>query len=338
MGECFTLHEPQIPSSSRASSPFPFMEDFLFSGLPSHTYTFQLKALDTIHLPEFKGSTFRGSFGHAFKKVVCTFGQKACDDCLLHHTCAYSYIFETTPPAAADRMRKYLRAPHPFIIEPPLEKKRQYLAGETLRFDLVLVGRGNLYLPYFVYAFQEVGNVGIGSGKGKFSLQSIALGDRLIYEGDTGVLLPVAEPVVSGDADSDLTATCVDLQFVSPTRLQLGTRLVHQPTFQDIFRILVRRISMLSYFHCGGDLDLDFRGLIERSAAIQSENSRIEWWDWERYSARQDKRIMMGGFVGAITYRGGLGEFLPFLRAGELLHLGKGTVFGMGKYLLGEVS
>ena len=33
-------------------------------------FQFFLKALDCINLPVYKGSTFRGGFGHAFKKVV----------------------------------------------------------------------------------------------------------------------------------------------------------------------------------------------------------------------------------------------------------------------------
>jgi len=40
----------------------------------------------------------------------------------------------------------------------------------------------------------------------------------------------------------------------------------------------------------------------------------------------------MGGFLGEITFEGELTEFLPFLKLGEYLHIGKGTVYGLGKY------
>ena len=52
---------------------------------------------------------------------------------------------------------------------------------------------------------------------------------------------------------------------------------------------------------------------------------------WERYSNRQEKRLKMGGFMGDITFEGELAEFLPFLRLGEYLHVGKGTVYGLGE-------
>jgi CRISPR/Cas system endoribonuclease Cas6 (RAMP superfamily) len=41
-----------------------------------------------------------------------------------------------------------------------------------------------------------------------------------------------------------------------------------------------------------------------------------------------------GGFVGDATFEGDLAEFLPALRLGELVHVGKGTTFGLGKYRL----
>jgi len=56
--------------------------------------------------------------------------------------------------------------------------------------------------------------------------------------------------------------------------------------------------------------------------------------DIERYSRRQERRIPMGGLVGSVTYRGPLDEFLPWLALGEHVHVGKNTVFGMGKYRL----
>ncbi len=44
----------------------------------------------------------------------------------------------------------------------------------------------------------------------------------------------------------------------------------------------------------------------------------------------------MGGFVGEATFSGDISEFLPFLKLGEYLHIGKGTVYGLGKYEIKE--
>ena len=41
--------------------------------------------------------------------------------------------------------------------------------------------------------------------------------------------------------------------------------------------------------------------------------------------------MKMGGFVGEITLEGDLNPFSELLRAAEVVHVGKGTTFGLGK-------
>jgi hypothetical protein len=113
-----------------------------------------------------------------------------------------------------------------------------------------------------------------------------------------------------------------------------GEALTPQPEFHILIRTLLRRLSNLAYFHCGTELDLNFRGLITAAEQIETVHSDLRWYDWERYSTRQDARMKLGGFVGTVTYRGDLLPFLPLLRLGEVVHIGKGTSFGLGKYVI----
>jgi hypothetical protein len=53
-------------------------------------------------------------------------------------------------------MRKYTVAPHPFILEPSVNNQRTYKEGEDLSFGLTLIGRATDYLPYFIYALDEL--------------------------------------------------------------------------------------------------------------------------------------------------------------------------------------
>ncbi len=61
-------------------------------------FSFNLKVLESLILPSYKGSTLRGGFGYAFKKVVCVIKDKECHNCILKEKCIYSYVFETPPP------------------------------------------------------------------------------------------------------------------------------------------------------------------------------------------------------------------------------------------------
>ena len=76
--------------------------------------------------------------------------------------------------------------------------------------------------------------------------------------------------------------------------------------------------------------------ILKEAETIETADNALRWHDWERYSTRQGVRMKMGGLVGEIRYSGNLGPFLPFLKAGEVLHVGKGTSFGLGRYSVVE--
>jgi CRISPR-associated endoribonuclease Cas6 len=133
----------------------------------------------------------------------------------------------------------------------------------------------------------------------------------------------------SGSPDSGL----LTLDFKTPARLIYNGHLTLDLEFHMLIRQLLRRISLLSYFHCGIDMsDWDFKGIIEKAKEVAVKKSNLKWYEWERYSARQDTRLNMGGFVGEISFEGDIEPFMPLINAGEVLHVGKGTGFGLGRY------
>jgi CRISPR/Cas system endoribonuclease Cas6 (RAMP superfamily) len=126
------------------------------------------------------------------------------------------------------------------------------------------------------------------------------------------------------------------IRLLTMTRLKHDNRFVTSLPFHVLVRGLLRRISSLMYFHQGEELDVDFAGLIARATQVETLSEDTRWVDWDRYSGRRDARITLGGLVGTVTYAGDLNEFWPLLKIGEYVHVGKGAVFGMGKYRLEE--
>ena len=320
--------------------------------LKYNLFKLNLQPSETITMPPYKGSTIRGAFGVAFKRVVCALRRQSCDDCLLNSRCVYSYVFETKPKEKLSIFGKMAHIPRPYVIEPPLEDKTEYKPDEILSFRLVLIGKATQYLPYFIYAFQELGRSGIGKGRGKFALEEVFNinedGQRSIYHINSGTLLPV-EPqridlkkavknLLSG-WNSLNTIPELTLKFLTPTRIKYQRHLVGKPEFHVLIRQLLRRIFLLWYFHSDESVDDDLNSLkdyhqrlINMATAVEAISENLRWIDWERYSHRQHARMRLGGFTGEITYKNVSEHFLPFLRAGEILHIGKGTAFGLGKF------
>lgn len=299
---------------------------------------FRLKmvAVDRLRLPPYKGSTFRGAFGHTFKKLVCVKRDLGCSTCLICDRCVYYYVFET-PFSGEGDPRGYAFAPHPFVIKPPEETREIYEPETEFEVGLVLVGRALDYLPYFIYAFEEMGCRGLGADRGKAALKRvIALGsgeEQCIYQADTGRLVP-AYPVCVGPPDVGKIGTRLRLRLRTPLRLKTEGRYAGEITFALLVRSLLRRASDLARFHCGAELALDYRHWIEQAEKIRVAEVRVRWRDWERYSQRQERKITLGGLVGEVEFAGEWSPFLPLLRLGADLHVGKGTVFGLGRYEL----
>ncbi|MBC8232906.1 CRISPR system precrRNA processing endoribonuclease RAMP protein Cas6, partial [bacterium] len=63
-------------------------------------------------------------------------------------------------------------------------------------------------------------------------------------------------------------------------------------------------------------------------------NDSLNWKTWWRYSGRQKQRMNWGGLVGELDFVGELSEFLPYIRLGEYVHVGKSATFGLGQYQL----
>jgi len=297
-----------------------------------------------LSLPVYKGSTLRGGFGNAFKRISCSLRENDCRTCLLRTSCPYAYIFETAPPPGSEALRNFENIPRPFVLEPPLEDKTEYAAGEKLVFNLILVGKAIGYLPYFIVAFRELGEIGIGRMRKKYRLADIwavnpinneseivyHAGDQLVRNVDLAVHSDIGKiPDVSNDTPNTRR---VGLEFQTMTRIKFEEKFVQRVEFHMLIRNLLRRLSSLAYFHHGWELELDFAGLIERAAEVRLVKTDTRWMDWERYSSRQDSKMNLGGVVGRVEYEGDLGEFVPLLKLGELVHVGKGAVFGMGKY------
>ncbi|MEA3465943.1 MAG: CRISPR system precrRNA processing endoribonuclease RAMP protein Cas6 [Thermodesulfobacteriota bacterium] len=288
---------------------------------------------DQARLPVYKGSTFRGAFGSALKKVVCAVRKQQCDDCLLRSRCVYARTFERF-----DDSNSYNQAakPHPYIIEPPPEEKVDYAVGDFFNFNLILLGEFNDYLPYYIYAFEQMGQQGIGkriNGKrARFKLLSVSQGEHEIYHHQQRQL---QDNMQLENLQFDPIAGCdpmtLQVECITPLRLKSNNRFSTAITFEILVRAMLRRIS--SIFNCYGDgePDVDYRGLVAAAGEIVVCNDNLHWQDWKRYSNRQEKTMLMGGHIGTITFSGDIAPYLPLFALAQKLHIGKQTAFGLGK-------
>ncbi len=303
-------------------------------------YRIQLRAITTVRLPRFKGSTLRGAFGFAFRDLACSQRNCECSKCLLSSVCAFAYVFATGPVPGAGRFKSLESVPRPFLFEPPPGEAVTYQPGQAFEFGLTLFGRGIDYLPYFIISFKELADKGLGIGRGRAHLERVSSDGRLVFEASDNMIRPTGNSLDAVEAlarmrarlDGRLPTETLRVRFETPTRLKHADHLTDSPAFAVLVRALLRRASALASLHGGRDLGLDYRAMIEKAEAVRLERDETIWVDLERYSARQDTRMKLGGIVGEAEYAGDLAPFVPLLAVGEWTHVGKNATFGLGKY------
>ena len=222
------------------------------------------------------------------------------------------------------------------MIEPPLSTATSFVNNDPFNFDLLLLGDINNSLAYFIYAFEQMGNIGIGkriNGKrGRFSLEEVRRGDNLLYSSANNTLRHESGNRIMKIGDPQLIGSArLRLSLITPLRLKFENRLRAELPFHVLVRAMLRRVSSLFSCYGQGEPALDYRGMIKRAQDVEIVNSGLEWYDWRRYSFRQDKSMLMGGMAGTITYEGDFGEYMPLIDICTEVHIGKQTSFGLGK-------
>jgi hypothetical protein len=311
---------------------------------------FHLKAIHDSELPSWKGSLLRGAFGHALKKTVCTMrpGQR-CDDCMLRFQCAYTRIFETFITEQPPPFLKGLdSSPRPFIFEPH-DSNKFYKENDILWFDLILIGNAVDFMPYLVFSIFQMGHSGLGVRRHLFDLSAAYCFQpesedqnqqsdpnanwRMLYDGESQRILftPLPQQLHCGNS-ATAPANDITLKFLTQTRLKFGDSLAIDFTFRMLVFKMLRRVLELAYFYSAqAEINWEFHDLLVAANEVQIAKRNLQWVDYDRYSNRQQTKMKLGGFVGDLRLEGVLAPFWDLLNYSEVLHVGKGTTFGLGR-------
>jgi hypothetical protein len=137
------------------------------------------------------------------------------------------------------------------------------------------------------------------------------------------VLAPLPWPLAS-------PADGCRLEFPAPLRLMRHRRLIDQPALPDLVIAALRRIHALAGAPAE-PLWADRAAWLDLARRIPSRTWVGHRLDLVRYSGSQQRELEMHGVTGSLDLPGGPGPLEPLLAAATWLHLGKGTVLGLGQ-------
>ncbi|EQD76969.1 hypothetical protein B1B_01339 [mine drainage metagenome] len=230
-------------------------------------------------------------------------------------------------------MRRYEHVPHPFTLR--FEQAEEVTRGHLI---LTLFGHGTRQLPIFLYAFEQAvcGERGIAGNH--MTLDGV---DQVMPEGPVRIYTPGGslKPLPLHVPTMPSVPMNVRLVLQTPMRLKReGHRVgVTDFRFADLFGNLLRRISMLTYFHTDTPLETDFRALMDAASAVEIQ-AQLSWREQPRYSRRQGTEMSLGGVVGELEVRDtDLSPFWPYLWLGQWTHAGTAASMGLGHYWIASL-
>lgn len=314
--------------------------------LTIHHLRFTSVATAPLELDQHSGAAIRGALTTALWERFCT--NKAAPSCAICPLVRACPVAELVAPLREDDQPGGDQQPRPYVIRPPLSGARAYAPGETLTFQVGLIGAAAQLFPYLVMAAQLLERGGLGKRvavnghrRGTLRVQQIVAVQPLsgavqpLYQAGQPLVqrpgLPVDAAAVAAGA-ATLPADRITLHFKTPLRLIDNRQLVKRITLRPLIQRLMRRLDDLARAYGDGPLALDYRGLLAVAEQVQTSVDETCWVDLSSYSSRQRTHTPIGGLVGRATFRGDLGPLRELLVWGALVHVGKNAVKGDGWY------
>ena len=256
-------------------------------------------------VPYFIGSQIRGAMGYALKDTVCVNPSFRCNGCFASENCLYYDWFEKRGAYHLYRLDIELGRPYYDI--------GLYLFSEAVE-----------KLPYVVSTLHRMlSENGLGLERKKVKDFELDIdGERAYADGE--FRLPQNEvrrvDILPGEAPER-----VKLTFVTPLRLKYRNRFVR--TMEEIYLptligSVYRRYATLLGEETGR-LPFRVEGEIVRSFGT--------FEDLTRFSSRQKSKLKIGGMRGEVHIEGLDETSYAYLKAAEIIGMGKQTVFGLGK-------
>jgi CRISPR-associated endoribonuclease Cas6 len=302
-----------------------------------YRFRFQFHSAGSLYFPPYKsGNIVRGAFGNLFRRLVCLPGCRDARACEARASCPYARVFE--PQAARGAGPSGLADwPRPFVFRAAHLDGRTITPAEEFHFDVHIFDVRDPALAYFVQAFSQLARDGLGPTRGRAELTAVEQLDlsgatvARVFDGERFQMGGLAAPSAVNLDGQPGSAGRLRMRFVTPTELKSGHQLAEHPEFGILFGRLRDRISTLRALYGAGPLEIDFRALGERAAAVRMTRCELQQHEFDRLSSRTGQRHPLGGFVGVAQYEGELTEFFPYLRLGRWVGVGKKTVWGNGE-------
>ncbi len=281
-------------------------------------------------LPRQKVSALRGGMGEMLLRQNCV-SDRNCGACRFEKACIvrstmYTRMKRKPPFVTGDDSIGYLLECE--------DHRTEFQAGDQMYFFLTLFGNNLVYFSQYLQAFYQLGNAGVGKYNAKYQIYAVTAGSgKEVVNGSTVYMNNYQPETVYDyvqrrlmDQDSGWEKFRGEMIFLTPLCVKYQGEYLNHFCSEAVFRSLFRRIMMLDYFE---NLYLEQPNPTWYPRILEQ---RCEMKAVDRYSSTQNTKVTLRGITGTLRFEEMPMEYREYLLAGELLHIGKNSSFGFGKY------
>ena len=279
-----------------------------------------------------KPSALRGGLGNILIEKYCL-RDRNCKKCDFKNDCLVQQIlygkFRIKPPSVTEGESIG------YVIE--CEDYREVIpARGILRFQILLFGNTINYWRMIVEAFANLGEVGFCQDKAKYYLLEVTntTGDFIFKHGKyyprEVIVHTVKEYVeyrlkkMNEEKSKDRRAV-----FFTNTNITYRDEMIKEMQGKPLMAAISRRIYFLNCFEGIETKPL----LLEIPEIIDQE---MKFGENRRYSSRTETAMFLKGIRGRVDFNEIDNDTYAIMLAGELVHIGKDTSFGSGRYTMVE--
>lgn len=307
------------------------MNETLHEALKIHyiKLIFALELTENTILPENKVSALRGGIGEMLLRANCI-GDRQCERCYFASEC----IIQHTMYSQFEKKPRFVTTGESigYVIECDNYQK-EFRKGNLLRFQLILFGKTAVYFNLFLQAIHMLGMNGLGKHASHFRIRNIEnmSGESVLDGLDVHMdryQVRMIQDYVEHRLKTWKGETSVKMVFETPLTVKYNGKFLREFNMDAIVRSVKRRIYMLDCFEGidGEDaFDEDYRLPVIRRQEVNRKAVK-------RFSSRKQSSMYLNGIQGKIELEQVEPDTLGLLLAGELIHIGKNTSFGFGKY------
>lgn len=305
----------------------------------------RFQAQKACKLPVYKSPMLRGALGHSILESIEDNGSNYWNVILEK---LFEDFFKGERGDKTTKFNSVKTTPHPFSIYCE-NMNCNFSQGDCFDFEFVIYGYAIIHLPMVLYSLDTLAENGLGKIKSSFKLvnaRAININGSQVELFDNGKVLQerLSDDICHEVMPPNVDALCSEsveaiIKLKSPTRWSQGVNSKTEFVFYDFFKAVLRRVSMLSYFWSKDEWsDFEFKLLLDSVKEITPTKVNLEWVSYKRYSSVQDKEVLLNGWQGEVRFKNMPAGIADILKSASLVNIGKGAVFGSGKFSIAKFS